>query len=267
MLLLLTLSAFKNKYIHANSLLLKYDTDKRKGEFLGSKDFILKEKPISTSGLVYSGNYLCVGIRNKSNANNDIAFFNVYTTEVTIKSCSVTNGISSIISIYPGKLYADSQNNNSITMIDFDAVNLSYFNDGIHYIIDEGDTLGINSLCNYKNTWYIACTKRKRILDLTNDRIVYSDINYPCSLFFNSNHRLCFIERGQSLLHCGDDIFLTPSNPTTCIEDYNKGGYWLACESHLYFMTHKGDITENHDLLKWGTKFNNIIEAKGRFAI
>ena len=193
-------------------------------------------------------------------------FFNVYTQQVSIKKCKYASSIGSIISIYPGKLYMDSQGTNSIISVDFDPVNLSYFEDSIHYVLDKKDNFLIKSLCNYKNIWFVASIAKNKIIDLTNDRTVYSDIDSPCSLFFNNNHRLCFIDRKRNLFHCGDDIFKVIENPTAAIEDIIKGGYWIVCGTNLCFINYEGEIQDCQDLSMFGKEFNNIVEARGKFA-
>jgi len=262
MLLLFTLlpkgKCFKN-------VLLKYDTNKKKGSLIEIKSN--GKKIESTSGLVYSGNYLCVGVQYHKDKDS-IVIFDTYSDKVEIYK-SKSKNIGSIISIYPGKLYLDSQDTNSISCIDFDPVNLSYFSDDVHYMFDKKISSEIRSLCNYKNVWFIALQDKNKIVDLTNERIVYSDIKFPTSLFFNNNHRLCFIESGRNLFHCGDGIFIMKKSITkhltTAIEDCNEGGYWITQGTDLHFINYDGDILKCLDLSKWGHEYYNAIEARGRF--
>lgn len=260
MLLLLTLfPAEKEK------LLLRYNTENEKGHFITDRTGYLNSDIASTSGIIYSGNHLCFGIQSKNSLKDKIAIYNIYEKQSKIFSCSYSKNIGNIISVYPGKLYLDSKNTNSISSIDFDCVNLTYFNDNIHYALDETKNYGIQSLCNHNSVWFVAQQKMHRIVDLTNDRIVFSDIDTPCCLFFNYNHRLCFIERGRNLFHFGDSIVQVGNNPTAAIEDRDAGGYWIACGSALQFFDYSGRLTDDRDLSKWGEGFNNIIEAEGAF--
>lgn len=243
-------------------MLLNYNTNTKKGKLISVPDL---KGFIKTSGIVYSGNYLCVGIQ-YSNINDRIVVFDLYSDEIKIFQCECSKNIGNIISIYPGKLYADSQGTNSISNMDFDAVNLIYFRDNVYYILDELFDYKIKSLYNYKNTWFIASQSKSKIIDLTNNRIVYSDIDNPLCLFFNANHRLCFIENERSLFHCGNNIFKVRDNPTYAIEDCNRGGYWLVCNTDLVFINYDGDEIEKQDLsIFGGTQYFNIIEAKGKF--
>jgi hypothetical protein len=261
MILLLTLSP---DGCTKETLLLKYDTDKDKGEFFGSKYLSTNKVFKGTSGLTYSGNQLCVGIQSYKNIDL-IAFFNAYEDQCMIHQCKYIKDIGNIISVYPGKLYVDSQSTNSICAIDFDPVNLFYFEDAIHYVFKDDISYKIKSLYGYNFVWYIALQDKRRIIDLTNDRVVFSDISKPCCIFFNRNQRLCFIESEFSLFHCGDDIFKVGNNPTTAIEDDKKGGYWIACGAELQFINYEGNLMDSKDLSKWGNYYNNIVEAKGRF--
>ena len=262
MILLFTLLP-KNKCTK-NKLLLKYDTNKKRGKLIGNNTLVINNS-ISTSGLVYSGNLLCVGVQTW-NKKDYIVFFNAYTQQAYTKQCTHASRIGNIISIYPGQLYMDSQGTNSIVSAEFDPVNLSYFKDSIHYLLDKKSNFLIKSLCNYRNVWFVASIAKNKILDLTNDRVVYSDIDYPCSLFFNNNHRLCFIERNRNLFHCGDDIFKVMPDPSAVIEDSVKGGYWITCGTDLCFIDYEGEVQDCQDLSMYGKEFNNIIEAKGKFA-
>lgn len=259
MQLLLTL-AMKSK----ESGLLKFDTETGKALPLFPLHDVKGVK--YTSGIVYSGKYLCFGIHCSNKRYKDkIVIIDIYDLGYRqwVFPCDNVDGIGNIISIYPGKLYLDSCNNNAICCIDFDEVNVSYFDDSIYYILNDKVNYEIRSLYAYKNTWFIASKKQKKIIDLTNDRSVFSDIYDPNCIFFNSNHRLCFLESEKGLFHCGDDIFFVGGYPTAAIEDCNKGGYWITSKHYIWFMDYKGILNCNHDLSQWGKQFNNIIEAKG----
>jgi len=244
------------------SVLLNYNTDSKKGDLIsvkGLKGFV------KTSGIVYSGNYLCVGIQYHGKYDK-IVIFDLYSDDVKTFQCEFLKNTNDIVSIYPGKLYANSQSINSICCMDFDSVNLEHFRDDVYYILDKNMDYEITSLYNYKSTWFLASQLKRRIMDLSNDRIVYSDIDNPVCLFFNYNHRLCFIENGKSLFHCGDDIFKVRDNPTCAIEDCNRGGYWIVCDTDLIFINYDGDELDKQDLSSFGGKqYYNIIESKGRF--
>lgn len=219
-----------------------------------------------STGLIYSGIYLCFSVT-FPNTHDIIVIYDIYNENWSQFDCKTVMGSTSIISIYPGKLYIDSTITNSIVCVDFDPVNLSYFSDLIHYSLDLTHDHGINSLCVYNNTWFIASETKHKILDLTNDRTVFSDTYKPNSIFFNSNHRLCFLEEEKGLFHCGDDIFYVGNNPTAVIEDRKKGGYWITCDTDLKFVDYNGDIPHCIDLSEYGWRFNNIVEAEGKFRI
>ena len=266
MLLLFTL--IPNEKNVGKKLIFRYDTEKKESCFLNifNKYFQQYNNLVKgTSGIEYSGEFLCFGVQLK-NRNDFIYFINIYNGIKKYYECKHSRNIGNIFSIYPGKLYLDSQYTNSIDNIDFDPVNLdsSYFKIEVYYYFGREENLKIKSLYNYKSTWFIALQKKRKIIDLTNNRIVFSDIDVPCNIFFNSNHRLCFLERNNNKFHCGDDIYKIGNYPTAAIEDYNKGGYWIIDKnSQLYFINYEGSISEQIDLSIYGKQFNNIIELKG----
>ena len=259
MVLLFTLTP--NNKCNKDSLIFCYDTKLNKGSYIDFADINTREEFLGSSGIVYSGNYLCFGIHTQFKTDKFL-IFDIFSYDTALFKCSIAKNIGSIISIYPGKLYLDSVDTNSIVCIDFDTVNLSYFEDSVYYVINGKPKL--KSLCNYNNNWFVALQEYKKIYDLTNDRIVYSDIELPNNLFFNNNHRLCFLETNRGLFHCGDDIFHVGDKPTSAIEDLSKGGYWIADGSSLLFISYDGDISNHVDLSEWNIKtINNIVEAKG----
>ena len=263
MVFLLTLKP--KKECNKSKLILRYDTDREEGNLIGSKKLTtsLNKQFKSTSGLVYSGDTLCIGIQSLINENDYIAFFDCYSENCKIFKCNFSKNIGNIISLFPGKLYLDSYDINSIVSISFDHVNFLFFDDSLYYNIKDSK---IKSLCNYKNNWFLAIQNKNKIIDLSNNRTVFSDIEDPCSLFFNDNHRLCFIEKGRDLFHCGDKIFKVNKNPTTAIKDHYINGYWIVCGTDLLLIDYyTGNIIVKKDLSNWGIEFNNIVEAKGRF--
>lgn len=216
-----------------------------------------------TSGIIYSGNWLCFGIHYEDQ-NDKIYIGNAFEKDTfDIFDCINANAIGNIISIFPGKLYLDANLSNCICCIDFDEINLSYFSDHIHYTLNEKINYQIRSLYAYKTSWFVASNYFRNIYDLTNDRIVFSDIYDPRCIFFNSQQRMCFLESERGLFHCGDDIFYVGVKPTAAIEDRGLGGYWIASESNLILIDYQGDHVMTHDLSKYVVQVNNIIEAEG----
>lgn len=260
MLLLFTL--IPKSTLSKNKLLLRYNTETDKGELIGSLNLTTG---IQTSGIAYSGANLCIGVQNDV-LKDSLVVLDIHDDRSASFILKQSKDICDIISIYPGKLYAGSKGTNSIISIDFDPITYNKCEDDVHYVLNKDINYEIRSVYNYKTMWFVASKFLKRIFDLSNNRVVFSDIDDPRCIFFNSNHRLCFIERGKRLFHCGDDIFLVGDNPTTAIEDINKGGYWIVCGTELHFVDYEGYLSELRDLSKWGKQFNNIIEAKGRFA-
>jgi hypothetical protein len=239
--------------------LLQFNTDTGEANQL----YYDEEEFDYTSGIVYSGNWLCFGIHHEKKP-DQIYIGHAFEKDIfNTFDCVNSNAIGNIISIFPGKLYLDSNLSNSICCIDFDTVNLSYFSDAIHYTLNEKINYQIRSLYAYNTTWFVASNYYNQIIDLTNDRIVFSDIYDPRCIFFNSNHRMCFIEAEKGLFHCGNEIIYVGGTPTAAIEDRLLGGYWIATNGNLIFFDYNGDSLITHDLSEWVIEVNNMIEVEG----
>ena len=108
------------------------------------------------------------------------------------------------------------------------------------------------------------------IVELNDNRYVYSAINKPNDLLFNKDNRLCFLESDENLLHCGDSIYYIHGG-IKChlkglIEDLDLGGYWIgqnynyADRSDLVFVNYNGEILKRVPVKG---KINQILEARG----
>lgn len=244
--------------------LLYCNTETEKVKYLLIENHLGLHTGYETTGMVHSGVYLVFYAFALDGISRDrLVIMDVFSNMYDVFECEHVIGATSIISIYPGKLYLDSPGSNSIVCVDFDPVNLSYFNDSVYYTLDGNKDYKLRSLCEHRNTWFVASGEQKQIIDLTNDRIVFSHIYDPRCIFFNSNQRLCFLETKKGLFHCGDDVFFVGSSPTAAIEDRDNGGYWIACGQRLKFFDYEGKSDKTIDLAKWGLWFNTIVEAEG----
>lgn len=266
MKLLLTLSSDQE-----NKFLLFVNTETEELKLI---DFVFEENFDHTSGIVYSGDYLIISIKFYDEPDK-IFIQNILTKEYKIFNCKYTKGINSFTSIFPGKLYTVSSETNSLNYIYFDISNLNFIDDGIYYQPNTDMGKYFNSICYYDRKWFVSITKKYgSIIEMSNDRIVYANINYPTSMYFNSNQRLCFLESGKGLFHCDDDIFfINKGNINGIIEDPYNCGYWITSsanrkesKSNLNFIDKKGNLLRQIDLSDFGNIFYNIVEAKGFFS-
>lgn len=263
MKLLLTLKSNKK-----DQNLLLVDTVKGKTKFIP----ILEKDVLFSKGITYSGSDLIISFRKKGEKKDFICVFNTITKKKTIFHCTNCENINSLVSIIPGKLFADSTDTSSIECLDYDPVNHAYFEDDVHYKIGkESCPTRLTALYNYRYMWYICCGAKKRIYDLSNERVVFSNIEEPNNVFFNNQNRMCFLESGKSLFHCGDDVYHIDSDNFIrgIIEDPYDGGYWIGFvekagpDSGLIFIDYDGNLDNVIPLPKGIESIYNIVAARG----
>lgn len=252
---------------HPKNHLLFVDTLKPKCKFIS----LLPKDTLFSRGITYSGSDLIISYRRKGYEKDFIFIQNtIFKREATFQ-CTNCEYINSLVSIFPGKVFVDSAGNRTIECIDYDPVNYEHFEDDVHFQIGkEQCPVNLSSLYNYRYMWFIACKAKKRIYDLSNERVVYSNIEEPNNIFFNSHDRMCFLESGKSLFHCGDDIFhLDPD----CyfrgiVEDPYDGGYWIGFtekkkSSGILFVDYDGNASEVIALPDGIEEIYNIVAARG----
>lgn len=259
MKLLLTMKSKKN-------LLLMVDTETEK---IKPIEVPIKNKHnvLESSGIAYSGEWLAVGLVSRNGASN-ILISNLYSKETMVFECVTVKNVRTIVSVYPGRLYCNTDN--GMSGINFDPINLSSFEDNMHFVLE--DYSDVSSICTYKNKWFVALPNKKRIYDLTNDRILFSGMENPSSIVFNSNDRMCFLDSDSKYgrIVCGDDVFYVSGIPSGLVEDLNSGGYWTvvnvaSAKNYLTFVDYSGTTRRKIDISGYGTKFNDIMEVRGRF--
>ena len=260
-------------YASEGNYLVGIDTDKQVVNQIELVNISLK-KVHSCSGMVYSGNYLFLSFLQHSK--NDFVILNdIYENKCCTYECQTTKQINgSLISAYPGRIYSISNNTKSINIILFDPENTTFIGDSIHYTINDFNLANFNitSLCLWHSRWFIAIQSGTSgfIFELSNNRIVFADIDYPNNIFFNNDQKLCFFESNKGLFHCGNDIFYIGNVFLQgIIEDRVKGGYWIGCltkntnDSILIFMNYKGKISTP---IKIPGHIVNIVKAEGVYA-
>lgn len=197
------------------------------------KDLKDNNREIVSCYAIVTGKVLCVfGHRKKK---SDILYlYNIETKKSLTFHCKHIFKATSAVSVYPGKIYVISNITDSIVSLFFDQDTLSIQFESVHYCFSNKSekSWNLSSLYSYQNRWFTSfCSNGGGIYELTNDRIVYSDIKNPSSLFFNIDGRLCFLEKDRNKFHAGNDIFYLDKNPTAVIEDIDRFGYWVSYKS------------------------------------
>jgi hypothetical protein len=213
------------------------------------------------SAMVYSDNFLVLAL-NTIDETDQLLAINLFDNSYIHYVCKCSKNIKSMVSVFPGRIYASVAGTNSMNAITFKSNLMSFIDDTIHYQIPNNNVHGI---CCWNNRWYASVDGA--IIELSNDRVVHSGLQHPTDLFFNYNQRLCFLEYDRSLFHCADDIWYLTHKPVSAIEDRIKGGYWILCDrqkySQLIFIDYEGDILQRIDL---AGKFSKIVEAQGVYS-
>jgi hypothetical protein len=208
----------------------------------------------SVTGVDYSGNWLCVGV-NGTNKHSYLFLFDFIDNRNRIVPLE-NYPIWDIVSVFPGQLYINTENS---------IVNVSLSDSGelqdetIHYKLP-GYQKNFRSLCTYRMRWYGGI--ENAIVEFSNGRVIYSDLVFPSSLFFNSFNRLCFIDR-TNIFVAGDDVFYLDGQAWSVIEDCGKAGYWFHAGDELVFMDYSGNFSNE---MKIGAERSvRMVEARGTF--
>ena len=260
-------SVYSKKNIDKNKLLVTIDTETKKYKF--HKLNIIQKDYLGCFGLCYSGDNLIFSIYRNSLC-EDIVMHKLFSSNYFIYQCNISKGVNSIVSVFPGKIYMNSFGSNTINYINFNSETIKIKNEDIYFKINWN--LNINSLYSYRSRWYASLIDKNNIgvvAELNNDRFVYSYIKNPISVFFNENHRMCFLEKDSGLFHCGDDIWYVGRCPTSVIEDIYSGGYWIASKVNdiygLSFFDYHGNDQKFIPFNEENCLISNMLEARGIF--
>jgi hypothetical protein len=229
---------------HKSKLLFTLvDTDTKKTNNLD----ISYDRIVGAYGMVYSGDHFCAVLTNES-GNTFILAVHMGTGKKTLLRLNITKFGKDIVSVFPGQFYLASEGTDSLNNISVSPVSFRLIRESVHFNLAktmEGK-LGFNSLSNHKNRWY--ATTHNAVLELSNYRVIYSDVNDPKSLFFNSYSRLCFIEGESGVLHLGNEVVYMGYSVYSIIEDVSRRGYWVAAGNgllKLIFVDYAGNISNN----------------------
>ena len=227
---------------------------------------------VGSKSLCMSGDYLMVSLKTKKKVDK-ILVIDVVTKRNHLTNCTKSKDIHGMVSVFRGRVYCISTGTDSMNNIVLSPSSYNVIRDVNHYTLDGGGDgkFHITSLMNWNRRWYVSYSGLDcgAIIELSkNNRIVYSDLDEPNSLFFNRNDELCFCESGRGLFHCGRNIFWTGRGyPRGVIEDQYENGYWIAVSgdktmSRLKFFDYNGNYSDSIDL-PYGYNIYDIVEAEG----
>lgn len=280
MQLLLSLIPQNNREIVLkNKLLVKVDTFKKTVTHV-PLDIPDNFDINSVSAMVYSGNVLVLAVNaiNMIIPTTQLVFINIINGKTNIQICPLSVNITSLISVMPGQLYASGAGNNAMISITFDPVSLKLYSDDIHYQLCDTNVY-FSSLCSFKNRWYGSIHgasiesgfSNGEVIELSNQKSIFSNLSQPNNVFFNSDYRICFCESLKGKFHFGNKYVFLNGCCRGVIEDRNKGGYWIGVSDSgicncLVFVEYSGKISDSIKLEPYGCGCYNIIEAHGIFA-
>jgi hypothetical protein len=237
---------------------------------------------VGSKALCMSGDYLMVSLKTKGKADR-ILVVDVVTKKNRATPCLKSKDIHGMVSVFRGRVYGISTGTDIMTSIVLSPSTNNIIRDVTHYSFDGGgnDTYHINSIVSWNRRWYVSCFGKNwredstngSIIELSkNNRIVYSNIHQPNSLFFNRNDEMCFCESGKGLFHFGRKIVKVGGYPRGVIEDHYDNGYWVALSAErkdiptiparLVFIDNEG-IVKDEIVISHTYDIYNIVEAQG----
>lgn len=235
------------------------DTDTKKINDLR----ISYEHIIGAYGMVYSGDHFCSVLVDDSD-NTFILAVHMGTGEKTLLRLSITKSGRDIVSVFPGQYYMASEGTDSLNNVSVSPVAFRLIRESVHYNLAKSmdGRIGFNSVRNHKNRWYAAVSNA--VLELSNYRVIYSDVSYPTSLLFNSYSRICFAEKEDGVLHLGSEIVYIGHKVFAIIEDVSRRGYWVAITDglpKLIFVDYSGEVSDD-SIPIGGSSVFKIIESR-----
>lgn len=278
MRLILSCSHDDNSVMDKNELLLLVDTEKKETKWI-PLNIPDTNDIFGAKGMCMSGDYLMVGLKNKDKTDR-LAVIDVVTEKNQLSNCIKAKDINGLVSVFRGRVYCISTGTDSMNNIVLSPSTNNIIRDVFHYKMDGGgdDAFHINSLVNWNRRWYVSMYGKGwrdgdfsngAIIELSkNNRIVYSNIHKPNSLFFNRNDEMCFCESDRRLFHCGNNIyFVGRGYPKGVIEDRDNNGYWIGSTGNgtmprLKFFNYDGEYFDSIDL-PYNCRVNHIVKSEG----
>lgn len=207
---------------------------------------------ISFRGITKYKDLIIIARYNSSNNGSDLIFIDTVKNKRTIKKCINTKDIRDIVCVSKNKLYTVSRDTDTINCITFDPDIFDILSDIPHFEFPEDSFL--NSLINYKTRWYGS--KRSEVIEITNNRQIYSGLMLPDSMLFDSQGDLCFCEFNR--FHYGNKVIQTDGFYKGLIEDVARKGYWIGNSPNmggcsLQFIHKEKGIQESIKVAKYGS--------------
>jgi hypothetical protein len=266
-------SLTNEKSTRSSSLLL-IDTSSSKKRFITTP--VLESPHAGITGLDYSGDWLCA---NLFNVDGDSIYSYLYLTHMghgktALHELKFVHYAHDLVSVYPGQVYINCISSDTMVGALFSPATGHLIREDIHFTLPGGGYggFGFSSMCNYRSKWYASLMLDGNekpngvVMEMSTQRAIYSNVKNPNSVFFNSNHRLCFCEAGAGAVHLGDVISHVGGYPQGIVEDVNEGGYWIAVhllpETALVFVQYNGKVTDKIISLD-NLRVFRIIEVKG----
>lgn len=279
----LILSCVPDVYSTTNKehLLLMVNTDTKEVDWI-TPNIPNTDDIFGSKSLCMSGDYLMMSLNTNSKCDK-LLVIDVVTKRNVLTNCTKSKDIHGMVSVFRGRVYSISTRTDIMSNIVISPATNNIIRDVNHYAFDGGgnDTYHISSIINWDRRWYVTYFGRGwrdgfengAIIELSkNNRIIYSNINQPNSLFFNRNDEMCFCESGKGLFHCGRNIIYIGGYPRGVIEDLYENGYWIALSAErkdipsvparLVFISNEGEV-EDEICIPHAHDIYNMVEAEG----
>lgn len=244
--------------LNKHDLISLIDTDTGEQPFIDIVGHLDQSELYSGAGIVYSGNWVCIGVNSLEESKSYLLLFNFLNETIKLIELPLSYYISDIVSVFPGQLYLCSEGTNSINNVSFSPDTGKFWSDQIHYKLPSYQ-ICFSSLCSNQMRWY--GTILGAVLEFTNNRVLHSGLVAPHSIFFNSSGRICFSDSNK--FYCGDDIFYFNSDVVSVYEDTVNAGYWIYTmrDKKLYFQNYNGN--NKHSIQIEGPPIFKIVEVRG----
>lgn len=237
---------------------------------------------VGSKALCMSGDYLMVSLKTEGKVDRMLVV-DVVTEKNRVTACLKSKDIHGMVSVFRGRVYGISTGTDIMNSLSLSPSTNNVIRDVNHYSFDGGgnDTYHINSIVSWNRRWYVSCFGKNwredstngTIIELSkNNRIVYSNIDQPNSLFFNRNDEMCFCESNKGLFHFGRKIVKVGGYPRGVIEDHYDNGYWVGLSSErkdipavparLIFIDNEG-IAADEIVIPHTHDIYDMVEAQG----
>jgi hypothetical protein len=298
MKILVSITPGKYKSYPMNEMLVEVDTEtgKYKNVELNIKD----QNDISRfMGMCYSGNTLIVSaitMVTKPHHVSKLIMIDSNTGQMGFDTCSCSHAIHDIASVYPGQLFCNSTDDDSMNYMVINLSKMKIEKEKIHLKLGKTlfDNLHFNSLNYFEYRWYASMFGAGwRNNDFSNgavfempNRIIYSNIYGPHSVFFSSEKRICFCESLKGRFHFNGKYADFGAYTRGAVEDIKRGGFWVGLSysegnrlkdlripnidtsitgATIQFVDYNGNIGEKISLEKFGRECYGLIKAQGKF--